>query len=51
MPRKAGSSSKVWKVFDATLCMTAGATFDTIQFFNKYNPNPNFTPSGRTSRC
>ena len=44
MPRKAGISSRMLKVFDATLCMTAGAAFDTIQFFNKYNPNPNFTP-------
>src|SRR5712672_734960 len=44
MPRKAGISSKLWKVFDATLCTTAGAAFDTIQIFNKHKPNPNFTP-------
>src|SRR5580765_1032941 len=44
MPRKAGVSSRAWKVFDAALCMTAGAAFDTIQIFNKHNPNPNFTP-------
>ena len=29
---------------DFVLCKTAGVAFDTIQFFNKYNPNPNFTP-------
>ncbi|HKQ87558.1 MAG TPA: radical SAM protein [Candidatus Acidoferrales bacterium] len=39
-----GVSNKVWKTFDWALCKTAGATFNTIQFFNKYNPNPSFTP-------
>ena len=29
---------------DYVLCKTAAVTFDTIQIFNKYNPNPNFTP-------
>jgi uncharacterized radical SAM superfamily Fe-S cluster-containing enzyme len=29
---------------DFVLCKTAGVAFDTIHFFNKYNPNPNFTP-------
>ena len=29
---------------DYVLCKTAGVAFDTIQFFNKYNPNPSFTP-------
>jgi hypothetical protein len=29
---------------DYVLCKTAGVAFDTIQIFNKYNPNPNFTP-------
>src|SRR5690348_8873407 len=37
-------SNKVWKTFDWALCKTAGATFNTIQFFNKHNPNPSFTP-------
>ena len=37
-------STKLWKTFDWTLCKTAGITFDTIQFFNKYKPNPSFTP-------
>ena len=37
-------SNKLWKSFDWALCKTAGMTFDTIQFFNKYNPNPSFTP-------
>ena len=29
---------------DYVLCKTAGVAFDSIQFFNKYNPNPSFTP-------
>jgi 7,8-dihydro-6-hydroxymethylpterin dimethyltransferase len=32
------------KLFDEALCRTAGVAFDTIQFFNKYNPNPSITP-------
>src|SRR3989442_14726648 len=35
---------KVLKIFDALLCKTASVAFDTIQFFNKYHPNPSFTP-------
>jgi uncharacterized radical SAM superfamily Fe-S cluster-containing enzyme len=37
-------STQVWKAFDAVVCKTAGAAFDTIQHFNKHNPNPSFTP-------
>src|ERR1700744_5929554 len=37
-------SNKLWKSFDWALCKTAGVTFDTIQYFNKFNPNPSFTP-------
>jgi uncharacterized radical SAM superfamily Fe-S cluster-containing enzyme len=29
---------------DYVVCKTAAVAFDTIQIFNKYNPNPNFTP-------
>jgi uncharacterized radical SAM superfamily Fe-S cluster-containing enzyme len=29
---------------DYVLCKTAGVAFDTIQIFNKYKMNPNFTP-------
>ncbi len=36
--------NRLWKTFDWALCRTAGITFDTIQFFNKYNPNPSITP-------
>ena len=32
--------TKLWKSFDWALCKTAGITFDTIQYFNKRNPNP-----------
>jgi uncharacterized radical SAM superfamily Fe-S cluster-containing enzyme len=36
--------TRAWKAMDYVLCKTAGVAFDTIQFFNKYNPNPSFTP-------
>src|ERR1700676_1189690 len=36
--------TRAWKAMDYVLCKTAGVAFDTIQIFNKYNPNPNFTP-------
>jgi tetraether lipid synthase len=42
MPKTLGN--QLWKSFDWALCKTAGVTFDTIQFFNKHNPNPSFTP-------
>ena len=42
MPRR--KATKVLKIFDALLCKTASVAFDTIQFFNKYHPNPSFTP-------
>ncbi len=32
------------KSFDWALCKTAGVAFDTLQYFNKFNPNPAFTP-------
>ncbi len=37
-------STRVLKVFDTALCHTAAAAFNTIQFFNKYRPNPSFIP-------
>ena len=33
-------SNKLWKTFDWALCKTAGVTFDTIQYFNKHQPEP-----------
>ena len=42
MPQTLGT--RAWKFMDYVVCKTAGVAFDTIQFFNKYNPNPNFTP-------
>ena len=42
MPITVGN--RIWKSFDWALCRTAGIAFDTIQFFNKHNPNPSFTP-------
>jgi uncharacterized radical SAM superfamily Fe-S cluster-containing enzyme len=38
------SAKRVAKSFDWVLCKTAAATFNSIQFFNKYRPNPSFTP-------
>jgi uncharacterized radical SAM superfamily Fe-S cluster-containing enzyme len=35
---------RAWKALDYVVCKTAGVTFNGIQFFNKYNPNPSFTP-------
>ncbi|HSU89432.1 MAG TPA: radical SAM protein, partial [Terriglobia bacterium] len=32
------------KYVDAAVCYSAGAAFDTIQYFNRFRPNPSFTP-------
>ncbi|MGH9863370.1 MAG: hypothetical protein ACRD35_08100 [Candidatus Acidiferrales bacterium] len=37
-------TTRALKYFDAALCWTAGAAFDTVHFFNKYRPGPTFTP-------
>ncbi len=42
MPRV--KSQRAMKYFDSALCQVAGATYNAIQFFNKYKPNPTFTP-------
>ena len=42
MPQKLGA--RAWKMMDYALCKTAAVTFNAIQVFNKYNPNPSFTP-------
>jgi len=36
--------NRIWKSLDWTLCKAAGVAFDAVQFFNKRNPNPSFTP-------
>jgi len=36
--------NRIWKSLDWALSKTAAVTFDTIQIFNKRNPNPSFTP-------
>jgi 7,8-dihydro-6-hydroxymethylpterin dimethyltransferase len=33
-----------FKYVEKAVTVAAGATFDAIQFFNKYKPNPSFTP-------
>ena len=42
MPRTKGQ--RLMKYFDAAITTTAGVAFNSIQFFNKYNPRPAFTP-------
>jgi 7,8-dihydro-6-hydroxymethylpterin dimethyltransferase len=42
MPRMLGK--RVLKYVDSAVCKTAGIAFNSVQFFNKYNPNPSFTP-------
>jgi len=42
MPRVRGQ--RLMRYVDGALCSFAGVAFDTIQFFNKYSPNPSFTP-------
>src|SRR6266446_4323604 len=42
MPNRVGT--QVMRAVDAVVCKAAGVTFDAIQFFNKRNPNPSFTP-------
>ena len=42
MPRSKGK--QVLKCVDWAVTAAAGVAFDTIQFFNKYNPSPTFTP-------
>jgi uncharacterized radical SAM superfamily Fe-S cluster-containing enzyme len=37
--------SRAWKVIDETVARTAGVVFNTIQVWNKRNPNPSFTPA------
>ncbi len=36
--------TRAWKVLDYAVCKTAGVVFNTVQIFNKHNPNPSFTP-------
>ncbi len=36
--------TQAWKALDLAVCKTAGLVFNTIQIFNKHNPNPSFTP-------
>jgi len=40
----ASLSKRVLKHVDSAVCTTAAGAFNTIQFFNKYRPNPSFTP-------
>jgi hypothetical protein len=42
MPNRLGT--QVMRAVDAAVCKAASITFNGIQFFNKRNPNPSFTP-------
>src|SRR5260370_16113972 len=42
MPNRVGT--QVMRTVDAAVCKAASVTFNAIQFFNKRNPNPSFTP-------
>ncbi len=37
-------ATQIFRSMDWVLCKTAGLTFNTIQHFNKRNPNPSVTP-------
>jgi len=38
------TGKRALKYVDSAVCLSAGVVFDVIQFFNKYHPNPSFTP-------
>jgi uncharacterized radical SAM superfamily Fe-S cluster-containing enzyme len=42
MPNRVGT--QILRTFDWALCKAAAATFNSIQHFNKRNPNPSVTP-------
>ncbi|MBI1941272.1 MAG: radical SAM protein [Acidobacteria bacterium] len=42
MPRIRGQ--RLMKYVDRAVTFTAGVAFDSVQFFNKYRPNPSFIP-------
>src|ERR1700728_1754674 len=42
MPKTVGN--QIWKSLDWALCKAATVTYNSFQFFNKYNMNPSFTP-------
>jgi len=42
MPNTIGT--QIARSLDYIVCKTAAVTFNTIQFFNKHNPNPSVTP-------
>jgi len=41
---KVKTSKRIVKYIDAAVCYSAGVAFDTLQFFNRFNVNPSFTP-------
>src|SRR6266481_3042862 len=42
MPNQVGT--QLARTFDWVVCKAAGITFNTVQYFNKRNPNPSVTP-------
>src|SRR5256714_2696935 len=43
MPNSVGT--QILRTVDWAVCKAAGVTFDTVQYFNKRNPNPSVTPN------
>src|SRR5206468_4320847 len=41
---KPSRGKRVMKYIDAAVCYGASVVFDTIQYFNRFSPNPSFTP-------
>ena len=41
---KPSRGKRVMKYIDAAVCYGASVAFDTIQYFNRFSPNPSFTP-------
>ena len=41
---KPSAGKRMMKYVDAAVCFSAGVAFDTIQYFNRFNPAPTFTP-------
>ncbi len=42
--KKLPVGTRAMKLVDSAVCYTAGVAFDAIQYFNKYDPTPAFTP-------
>ena len=48
---KAKLSKRMMKYVDAAVSYSAGVAFDTIQYFNRFNPTRPLRRSGPKNRC